>query len=343
MTSLLHCGAVGNAVNIPNATGACAGGVPVLVSCDPGWFNVNGSLVDGCEFREDAFEPNDSSAAARFLAWGSMITANVAPQGDEDWFRYNASCTFFDTCSPAFTFSGSGTMAVFEDGIQVGSGAVVQLSPGRRITPTPSASRGRTAAPTASTRTRARAGQGRRFGAAPCPTWQARSSRRSVAATVLAHGGHRDRTDGARSVVPNRGCDEREVDGRVDRLCRLVDADHWLYRHLSGLIAFEDEYFVVTRAGFLAVDLTGWGWGDDIWGVLLAVGGIGLGAAQTWARWFAIVVVSLNVFAQLGFLGNSQYPLWALTALTLNIVVLYALTVRWSESQFDMEPGRPMG
>ena len=100
MTSLLHCGAVGNAVNIPNATGACAGGVPVLVSCDPGWFNVNGSLVDGCEFREDAFEPNDSSAAARFLAWGSMITANVAPQGDEDWFRYNASCTFFDTCSP---------------------------------------------------------------------------------------------------------------------------------------------------------------------------------------------------------------------------------------------------
>ena len=42
-----------------------------------------------------------------------MITANVAPQ-DEDWFRYNASCTFFDTCSPAFTFSGSGTMAVFE-------------------------------------------------------------------------------------------------------------------------------------------------------------------------------------------------------------------------------------
>ena len=111
----------------------------------------------------------------------------------------------------------------------------------------------------------------------------------------------------------------------------------------QGLIAFEDEYFVVTRAGFLAVDLTAWGWVMIIWGVLLAGGGIGLGAAQSWARWFAIVVVSLNVFAQLGFLGNSQYPLWALTALTLNIVVLYALTVRWSESQFDMEPGRPMG
>jgi hypothetical protein len=111
----------------------------------------------------------------------------------------------------------------------------------------------------------------------------------------------------------------------------------------QGVIAlFEDEYFLVTRSGFLAVDLTAWGWVLIIWGVLLVVGGGGLATAQTWARWFAIVVVSLNIFAQLGFLGNSQYPLWALTALTLNVVVLYALTVRWSESKFDLEPGRPM-
>jgi hypothetical protein len=111
----------------------------------------------------------------------------------------------------------------------------------------------------------------------------------------------------------------------------------------QGLIAlFEDEYFVVTRSGYLVVDLTAWGWTMVIWGVVLAVGGLALGAAQTWARWFAIVVVSLNIFAQLGFLGNSQYPLWALTALALNIVVLYALTARWSESQFDLEPGQPM-
>ena len=111
----------------------------------------------------------------------------------------------------------------------------------------------------------------------------------------------------------------------------------------QGLIAlFEDEYFVVTRAGFLAVDLTAWGWVMIVWGVLLVVAGIGLGAGQTWARWFAIVVVSLNVFAQLGFLGNSQYPLWALTALALNVVVLYALTVRWGESTYDLEPGQPM-
>ena len=101
----------------------------------------------------------------------------------------------------------------------------------------------------------------------------------------------------------------------------------------QGLIAlFEDEYFVVTGSGFLAVDLTAWGWTLIIWGALLVLAGFGLISGQSWARWFTIVVVALNVFAQLGFLGNSQYPLWALTALTLNIIVLYALTARWDES-----------
>jgi hypothetical protein len=105
----------------------------------------------------------------------------------------------------------------------------------------------------------------------------------------------------------------------------------------QGLIAiFEDDYFVVTRSGFLAVDLTQWGWIMVIWGVLLVLAGLGLAAGQGWARWFAIVVVSLNFIAQLGFLGNSQYPLWSLTVIALNIIVLYALTARWGESEADL-------
>jgi hypothetical protein len=106
----------------------------------------------------------------------------------------------------------------------------------------------------------------------------------------------------------------------------------------QGLIAlFEDEYFVVTRSGYLVVDLTTWGWIMLIWGTILFLAGLALVAGQGWARWFTIVAVSVNIFAMLGFLGNAQYPLWALTALALNIVVLYALTVRWSESKADLE------
>jgi hypothetical protein len=105
----------------------------------------------------------------------------------------------------------------------------------------------------------------------------------------------------------------------------------------QGLIAlFEDEYFVVTRSGYLVVDLTAWGWIMLIWGVLLVLAGLGLLGGQGWARWFAIVVGSLNFIAQLGFLGNSQYPLWGLTGMALSVIVLYALTARWGKSTSDL-------
>jgi hypothetical protein len=109
----------------------------------------------------------------------------------------------------------------------------------------------------------------------------------------------------------------------------------------EGLIGlFNDDYFVVTASGYLAVNLTTWSWVVLLWGVLLIFTGLGLIAGSGWARWFAIFAITLNVFGQLGFLGNSQYPLWALTALTLNIIVLYALTVRWNESQADIGTAR---
>ncbi len=111
---------------------------------------------------------------------------------------------------------------------------------------------------------------------------------------------------------------------------------------IQGLIAlFEDDYYVVTQSGYLVVDLTAWGWILLIWGVLLVLAGYGLVMGQGWARWFTIVVVSVNIVAQLGFLGNSQYPLWALTTVTLNVIVLYALTARWSESEADMSLRAP--
>ena len=107
---------------------------------------------------------------------------------------------------------------------------------------------------------------------------------------------------------------------------------------LEGLIAiFEDEYFVVTQSGYLVFDLTGWGWIMLIWGILLILVGFALVSGQSWARWTSIALVGLNILGQLGFLGNANYPLWALTALALNIIVLYALTARWTESQLDLE------
>ena len=106
----------------------------------------------------------------------------------------------------------------------------------------------------------------------------------------------------------------------------------------QGIIALlEDNYFVVSRSGYLAVDLTTWGWGLLIWGALLIFTGLALIRGQTWARWVSLILVTVNIFGILGFLGNSQNPIWAFAVLTLNVIVLYALTARWAESKRDLE------
>ncbi len=61
--------------------------------------------------------------------------------------------------------------------------------------------------------------------------------------------------------------------------------------------------------------------------------GLALLGGAGWARWLGIIGVSFGAIAQMGFLANypQAYPLWNITILTLQIVVLYALVAKWGE------------
>ncbi len=101
---------------------------------------------------------------------------------------------------------------------------------------------------------------------------------------------------------------------------------------IEGLIAIiRKEYYVFTSNQIIVFNVTTWGWITLIWGLIVIFAGWGLLSRSGWARWFAIVVGTLNVIAQLGFFGSAAYPLWALTVLTLTIVVLYGLIVHWED------------
>lgn len=99
----------------------------------------------------------------------------------------------------------------------------------------------------------------------------------------------------------------------------------------EGLIAvIRKEYYVLTPERIIIFDMTTWGWLAMIWGIVLILAGLALWSGASWARWFTIVVASLNVLGQLAFLGQSASPIWLLTTITLNIIVIYALTARWA-------------
>jgi hypothetical protein len=100
----------------------------------------------------------------------------------------------------------------------------------------------------------------------------------------------------------------------------------------EGIIAIvRDRYYVLTPNQIIVFDMRAWGWITLIWGVIIGLAGFGLLIRNNWARWFAVVVASLNVFEQLAFVGSAQWPLWALTGIALSIVVIYALIVHWDE------------
>jgi hypothetical protein len=98
----------------------------------------------------------------------------------------------------------------------------------------------------------------------------------------------------------------------------------------EGLIAvIRGHYYVISGNQLLVFDMRGWGWVMLIWGVVLALVGLALWGGSEWARWVAVVLIGLNILAQLGWLGATAYPLWTLVIIGLNIIVIYALTARW--------------
>jgi hypothetical protein len=102
----------------------------------------------------------------------------------------------------------------------------------------------------------------------------------------------------------------------------------------EGLIAvIRGQYYVLTPNQIVVFDLRTWGWITLFWGIVVGLAGLGLLSGGGWARWFTIVVGSLNFIVQLGFVGSAQYPLWALTVLALTVVVLYGLIVHWDDAR----------
>ena len=95
---------------------------------------------------------------------------------------------------------------------------------------------------------------------------------------------------------------------------------------------FKEEVLLITESGLLVVaDYTAWGVVLLVWGAVLVLAALGLLSGRGWARWFAIVVVVLNMVVQMAWFP--AFPLWSLVAIGLGATVMFALTVRWADAR----------
>jgi hypothetical protein len=116
---------------------------------------------------------------------------------------------------------------------------------------------------------------------------------------------------------------------------------------IQGITALTKEnVFVVGEDKLLTFSFHTWGWIMLVLGVLMILAALGLNGARSWARFSALILLGLHALAQIGFI--SAQPLWSLLVIGLDVVVIYALTVRWDEAvagldetpDYDHGPGR---
>jgi hypothetical protein len=77
------------------------------------------------------------------------------------------------------------------------------------------------------------------------------------------------------------------------------------------------------------VDYTAWGWFHLLLGALLILCALGVVAGNIIARTVAVVLAGLSAIANLLFI--EAYPFWSIIVITVDILVIYAVTAHGRE------------
>jgi hypothetical protein len=107
------------------------------------------------------------------------------------------------------------------------------------------------------------------------------------------------------------------------------------FQAIAGLVAlFNDDYYLVTRSDLvISVDYTAWGWVHLLLGIVIAGAGLGVMVGQMWARVVGILVALVSAVVNLAFLAAN--PVWCTIMITLDVLVIWALTVHGKETKAD--------
>jgi hypothetical protein len=103
------------------------------------------------------------------------------------------------------------------------------------------------------------------------------------------------------------------------------------FQAVEGFVAiFDKGYYHVTPSGLVvSIDYTAWGWTHLLLGALILISGVGVLAGNVAARVVAVILAGLSALANLLFV--EAYPIWSIIIITVDVLVIYALTVHGRE------------
>lgn len=108
----------------------------------------------------------------------------------------------------------------------------------------------------------------------------------------------------------------------------LVNGIVTLMQGLVVLLGPQAAYVVVDGSIFL-FSRTGWGWWTIGVGTLLTVTAIALFSGAAWARILAVILAVISAAGQVLLLPAQ--PWWSIVVIAIDVLIIYALTVRGHE------------
>ncbi len=98
----------------------------------------------------------------------------------------------------------------------------------------------------------------------------------------------------------------------------------------AGLVAiFDHTWYRPNDTALFTLNYTAWGWFWLIVGFVVLLSGFGVLVGNAFARFVGVVLALLSAFGQLVFI--TAYPLWSIIIITVDVVVIYALTAHGRE------------
>jgi hypothetical protein len=99
---------------------------------------------------------------------------------------------------------------------------------------------------------------------------------------------------------------------------------------LQGLFAvMNDEWVVRGENASLLLDITGWGWIHMLLGLVTILIGVLLFKGNMFARIVAVLIAGLSLI--INFLWIPVVPLWAITIMVIDALVIYAVVAHGKE------------
>ena len=109
---------------------------------------------------------------------------------------------------------------------------------------------------------------------------------------------------------------------------------------LQGLSAIAKDEVLVTGIDYTyQFDLSAWGWTHLVLGVIVTAVGIALFTGAGWARTAALVTCAVSILVN--FLWLPYYPMWAITIIALNAVVIWAVSTWHPDKDRVAQPNPP--